>query len=87
MVKTFAPDPADMGQPISLATAAARAWDRARATLAPRSPYKIGDAVVGDDPFSGRCEGIVVVQQRNSVGLKTAHGVVFYDHRQLRQLD
>ncbi|MGX1162634.1 hypothetical protein FBY31_3304 [Arthrobacter sp. SLBN-100] len=87
MVKTFVPDQASMGQPISLATVAARAWNRARATFTPASPYKIGDAVVGDDPFNGRCEGIVVVQQRNSVGVKTAHGVVFYDHRQLRQLD
>jgi hypothetical protein len=87
MVKTFVPDQAGMGQPISLATAAARAWNRARTTLTPRSPYKIGQAVVGDDPFNGRREGIVVVQQQNSVGVKTAHGVVFYDHRQLRQLD
>jgi hypothetical protein len=87
MVKTFVPDPASMGQPISLATVAARAWDRARTSLAPRPPYRIGDAVVGDDPFNGRREGIVVVRQRNSVGVKTAHGVVFYDHRQLRQLD
>jgi hypothetical protein len=42
---------------------------------------------VGDDPFNGRLEGIVVIQQRNSVGVKTAHGVVFYDHRQLKRLD
>jgi hypothetical protein len=87
MVKTLVPDPASMGQPISLATVAAKAWTRAKTTLTPRSPYKIGDVVVGDDPFNGRSEGVVVVQQRNSVGVQTAHGVVFYDHRQLRQLD
>ena len=87
MVKTYVPDPAGMGQPISLATAAVKAWDRARTALTPRSPFKIGDAVVGDDPFSGRREGIVVLRQRNSVGVKTAHGVVFYDHRHVRQLD
>jgi hypothetical protein len=87
MVKTFVPDPAGMGQPISIATAAAKAWNRARNALTPWPPYRIGDAVVGDDPFSGRREGIVVVRQQNSVGVKTAHGVMFYDHRQLRRLD
>ena len=93
MVRAVVPDPSSMGQPISLAAAAALIWGRARTALAPwspfksRSPYKIGDAVVGDDPFNGRREGIVVLQQQDSVGVKTAHGVVFYDHRQVRQLD
>ncbi|MET1086380.1 MAG: hypothetical protein ABWY04_04545 [Arthrobacter sp.] len=84
MVTAFVPDPAGMGQPISLATAAAKAWSRARAALTPRSPYKIGDAVVGDDPFTGRREGLVISQRGTAVGVHTAHGVFFYDHRVLR---
>jgi hypothetical protein len=87
MVKTFVPDPASMGQPISLATAAARAWNRVVTAFNPRSPYRIGDAVVADDPFNGRREGLVISQRRTAVGVHTAHGVFFYDHRQLRQLD
>ncbi|CCQ47733.1 putative uncharacterized protein [Pseudarthrobacter siccitolerans] len=87
MVKTFVPDPAGLGQPISLAMAAARAWDRVVAAFKPRSPYRIGDAVVGDDPFNGRREGVVISQRKTAVGVHTAHGVFFYDHRQLRQQD
>jgi hypothetical protein len=105
MLRAVVPDPSSMGQPISLAAAAARVWSRARTALAPqsrymtqspdkartpfmsRSPFKVGDPVVGDDPFTGRCEGVVVNVKHHSVGVKTAHGVVFYDHRQLRQLD
>ena len=53
-------DLSGMGRPISLATAVARGWERAVGALSPRSPYRIGDAVLGDDPFNGRHEGTVV---------------------------
>ncbi|VXB95023.1 conserved hypothetical protein [Arthrobacter sp. 9AX] len=87
MVKTFVPDPAVLGQPISLATAAAELLNRAKTALTPRSPYRIGDAVVGDDPFNGRCEGVVVSQRGTAAGVKTATGIVFYDHRVLKPQD
>ncbi|CAH0250722.1 hypothetical protein SRABI83_03115 [Arthrobacter sp. Bi83] len=48
-------------------------------------PYKIGDAVVGDDPFNGRREGIVELRNGNSVGLRSSGRVYFYDYRQLRR--
>lgn len=48
-------------------------------------PYKIGDAVVGDDPFNGRREGIVEIRTGTSVGLRSDGRVYFYDHRQLRR--
>lgn len=63
----------------------ARAWNRVRAVPGPASPYKIGDAVVGDDPFNGRHEGVVVSRAAAFVGLGTAEGVVYYDPRQVRR--
>jgi len=87
MVKPFVQDLSSMGQPVRLASIAVKAWNRARKVLTPRPPFKVGDAVLGDDPFNGRHEGVVVLQQGDSVGVRTAHGVVFYDHRQLKQLD
>ena len=48
-------------------------------------PDKIGDAVVGDDPFNGRREGIVEIRNGTSVGLRSGGRVYFYDHRQLRR--
>ena len=63
----------------------ARAWNRVRAMPGPASPYKIGDAVVGDDPFNGRHEGVVVARTTDSVGMGTAEGVVYYDPRQVRR--
>jgi hypothetical protein len=48
-------------------------------------PYKIGDAVVGDDPFNGRREGTVVSRSGTSVGLRSAGRVFYYDYRQLRR--
>lgn len=87
MVKVPAQDLSEMGQPISLATAAARGWKRMAGMLAPRSPYRIGDAVVGDDPFNGRREGVVVSRQGTTTGVDTVQGVFFYDHRQLKRLD
>ena len=87
MVKAVVQDPSSMGQPISLSQAAVQAWTRMTRSFAPRSPYKIGDAVMADDPFKGRREGLVVFLQGTSVGVDTVHGVFFYDHRQLKQLD
>jgi hypothetical protein len=87
MVKAVVQDPSNLGQPVSLAQVVVQAWDRATRSFAPRSPYKIGDAVVADDPFKGRREGLVVFLQGTSVGVDTVHGVFFYDHRQLKKLD
>jgi hypothetical protein len=91
MVKGDVEDLSGMGRPISLATAVALTWgrtrDRVQRRWRPRSPYRLGDAVVGDDPFNGRREGVVVSQQGTAVGVETTHGVFFYDHRQLKQLD
>jgi hypothetical protein len=50
-------------------------------------PYRLGDVVVGDEPFKGCREGVVVVKNGTFVGLQTADGLVFYDHRQLRLPD
>lgn len=80
-------DLSGMGRPISLGAAVALGWGRAVEALRPRSPYRIGDAVLGDDPFNGRHEGTVVTQEGTTVGVKTARGLFFYDHRQLRRLD
>ncbi|ADX71688.1 hypothetical protein D7Z96_13865 [Pseudarthrobacter phenanthrenivorans] len=87
MVKAEVPDVSSMGRPVSLAQIALQAWLHLTRCLAPRSPFKIGDAVVGDDPFKGRREGVVVFLQGTSAGVDTAQGVFFYDHRQLRHLD
>ena len=87
MAKAVVRDPSSMGRPISLTSVAAQTWNRMLKPFAPRSPYKIGDAVMADDPFKGRREGVVVFQQGTSVGVDTAHGVFFYDHRQIKQLD
>jgi hypothetical protein len=55
-------------------------------------PYKVGDVVLGDDPFNGRRLGVVAVIRGSSVGLRTAADAhpelvpefVFYDYRQVR---
>lgn len=46
-------------------------------------PYRLGDVVVGDDPFSGRTLGLVAVKNGTSVGLQTADRIFYYDYRQL----
>ena len=86
MAKAVVRDPSSMGQPVSLTKVAVQTWNRVLKSFAPRSPYKIGDAVAADDPFKGRREGVVVFMQGTSVGVDTAHGVFFYDHRQLIKL-
>jgi hypothetical protein len=75
-----------MGGSVSLTKVAVHAWKRVQKSFAPRSPYKVGDAVAADCPFKGRREGVVVFLQGTSVGVDTAQGVFFYDHRQLTRL-
>ncbi|WP_255769892.1 hypothetical protein [Pseudarthrobacter sulfonivorans] len=87
MVKAHVQDLASMGRPVRLSTLIAGAWRRALAATGPRSPYRVGDAVVGDDPFNGRQEGIVVSHRGPSVELSAAAGVFYYDHRHLRPQD
>lgn len=87
MVKAHVQDLASMGRPVRFSSLSAGAWDRVRVTLVPRCPYRVGDAVVGDDPFNGKHEGIVMSLRGSSVELGTAAGVFFYDHRHLRRLD
>ena len=87
MVKAHVQDLASMGRPVSLGTALAGAWGRTLTAFSPRCPYRVGDTVIGDDPFSGRREGVVVWRDRRSVGVKTPYGVFFFDHRLVRLLD
>ena len=46
-------------------------------------PYRLGDVVVGDDPFNGRRQGLVASKNGTSVGLQTADRIFYYDYRQL----
>ena len=50
-------------------------------------PYRLGDVVVGDDPFNGRKQGLVAVKTGTSVGLRTADRIFYYDYRQLTRPD
>lgn len=58
-------------------------------------PYKVGDVVLGDDPFNGRRLGVVAVIRGSSLGLRTAADahpdlvpeVLYYDYRQVRMPD
>ena len=56
-----------------------------------RIPFRVGQVLVGDDPFNGRRLGTVAVIEAPYVGLRTAGGapqdIVFYDYRQLRYPD
>ncbi|HEY8699449.1 MAG TPA: hypothetical protein VIM08_00595 [Arthrobacter sp.] len=87
MVKAHVQDLASMGQQVRLSVLLAVAWDRVLMTLGPRCPHQLGDAVVGEDPFNGRHEGIVMSRRGSSVELGTAAGVFYYDHRHLRRQD
>ena len=87
MVKAHVQDLASMGRPVKLSTLTSRAWGRVLAAFKPRSPYRVGDAVVGDDPFNGRNEGIVMSHSGPTVEIGAAAGVFFYDHRHLRPQD
>jgi len=87
MAKDYVQDFSGLGRPVSLGTALAGAWGRTLTAFSPRCPYRVGDTVIGDDPFSGRREGVVVWQDRRSVGVKTPYGVFFFDHRLVKPLD
>jgi hypothetical protein len=76
-----------MGRPVGFSTLFAQVLSRTRAATGPKSPYRVGDAVVGDDPFNGRQEGIVMSRSGTSVELSAAAGVFYYDHRHLRLQD
>lgn len=58
---------------------------------APRIPFRMGQVLIGDDPFNGRHLGTVAVIDAPYVGLRTggskAGDVTFYDYRQLRYPD
>ncbi|MGP4030989.1 hypothetical protein [Pseudarthrobacter sp. 1C304] len=58
---------------------------------APRIPFRVGQVLIGDDPFNGRRVGTVAVIEAPYVGLRTADrapgDVIFYDYRQLRYPD
>lgn len=90
--------PISTEQPISTAQPArpqpavrvARALRQAaRRVYEGRVPFRIGQLVVGDDPFNGRREGTVEVIRAPFVGLRvpgTPAGTLFYfDHRNVRQ--
>lgn len=53
-----------------------------------RVPFRIGQLVVGDDPFNGRREGTVEVIRAPFVGLRIpgtpAGTLMFFDHRNVR---
>jgi hypothetical protein len=50
-------------------------------------PFRLGDVVVGDDPFNGRRQGRVAIKNGNSIGLQTADRLFYYDYRQLTRPD
>lgn len=50
-------------------------------------PYRLGEVVIGDDPFNGRREGMVTIKKGTFVGLQTGGQMCFYDYRQLRRPD
>jgi hypothetical protein len=62
----------------------AQALQRARMAAV---PYRIGEVLVGDDPFNGRREGTVVVRNGRSIGIRSSDRMYFYDYRQLRRPD
>lgn len=65
--------------------------DRVSRARAPRIPFRVGQVLIGDDPFNGRRLGTVAVIEAPYVGLRTAEpapgNVIFYDYRQLRYPD
>ncbi|WP_427173338.1 hypothetical protein [Arthrobacter sp. 92] len=75
-----------------LAIMLARTAEQVRAATV---PYKVGDVVLGDDPFNGRQVGTITVIRGPVLGLRTAceghpdfvPGIVYYDYRQVRTPD
>ena len=84
MLKVPAGAPADKTRHGRLSGLLSQTLHRARAAAV---PYKIGDVLVGDDPFNGRHEGTVAVKDGHSIGLRSSDRTYFYDYRQLRRPD
>ncbi|MFE4541794.1 hypothetical protein [Arthrobacter sp. NPDC056727] len=84
MLEIQAGAPAQTAQSGRLPGILAQTLRRARTAAV---PYKVGDVLVGDDPFNGRREGTVVVKNGRSIGIRSSDRVYFYDHRQLRRPD
>ena len=91
MVKAHIQDLASMGRPVRFSTFIAKGWARLSKAFGPRCPYRVGDAVVGDDPFNGRREGIVKVINGSSIGLQiigeSGTGYIYYDYRDVAKPD
>lgn len=66
-------------------------WGTVSRARTPRIPFRMGQVLIGDDPFNGRHLGTVAVIDAPYVGLRTAGSaagdVTFYDYRQLRYPD
>ena len=66
-------------------------WRTVSRARTPRVPFRVGQVLVGDDPFNGRHLGTVAVIEAPYVGLRTAGSppgdITFYDYRQLRYPD
>ncbi|HKS01587.1 MAG TPA: hypothetical protein VJS86_07905 [Arthrobacter sp.] len=84
MLEIQAGAPAQNAQPAWLPGILAQTLRRARTATV---PYRLGDVLVGDDPFNGRREGTVVVKNGRSIGIRSSERVYFYDYRQLRRPD
>ncbi|WP_155853601.1 hypothetical protein [Arthrobacter sp. H5] len=54
-------------------------------------PFKEGDHVTADDPFNGRVEGMIMVINGTSVGIRStamlADHYVYYDYRSVTKND
>ncbi|MBT2597204.1 hypothetical protein [Arthrobacter sp. ISL-72] len=84
MGEIFAGGPASSTRARRLSAFVHQTMSRARTVAV---PYKLGEVVIGDDPFNGRREGLVAVKNGTFVGLQTADQIFFYDYRQLRRPD
>ena len=65
-------------------------WGTVSRAGTPRIPFRVGQVLIGDDPFNGLHLGTVAVIDAPYVGLRTASAardVTFYDYRQLRYPD
>ncbi|MET3951465.1 hypothetical protein [Arthrobacter sp. UYEF36] len=65
-------------------------WGTVSRARTARIPFRMGQVLIGDDPFNGRHLGTVAVIDAPYVGLRTASAageVTFYDYRQLRYPD
>lgn len=84
----FTTSPRAQRQRRRVATLLSERVSRARAA---RIPFRVGQVLVGDDPFNGHRLGTVAVIVAPYVGLRTAGGtpaaITFYDYRQLRYPD